>query len=261
MAKPKSPSKPGEADKTNPGESAKLKKERKDKEKAKSGSTKTAGKGGSGGGGGGTEKEEKVKDPTIKAKWAKSRVTPDHNSSWPPASPPTDTVPDEAKAEMVVDTTEVPDGTTATITVHQCFFEIPIPGGTVSGLEVRGNKVVDPATGKRPFFVFSHANWIYAPWDMDLYYFHVSVDYQGLEAETEKNAKKEKKCLRVMWYHMNVADAIADTPAGGGLTTQSEMNEIKGIMDSKKHHKSGKQAFNQANVPVNLWGSVLRNTY
>lgn len=265
MPKPKSPAKPTEADKTNPGESAELKKVRAQKESAQAGSTKAKGKAGGSGKdskGGEDSDEEEVKQPTIKAKWAKRRVTPDHNSSWPPATPPTDVVPDEAKAEMVVDTTDVPDGTTASITVCQCFFEIPVQGGSISGLVVQGDKVVDPATGKRPFFVFTHANSIYAPWDMDLYYFQVTVDYQGLSEETEKNAKKkEKKCLRVMWYHMNVADAVADTPAGGGLSTQAEMREIKKIMDSKRHHKSGSQAFNQANVPVNLWGSVLRNTY
>ncbi len=263
MPAPKNPTKPGETDKANPGESAEVKRERAAKEKAKASTAKVKGKGGDEGGGGGGEKskEEKVKEPTIKAQWAKERVTPDHNSKWPPATPPTDTVPDEAKAEMVVDTTDVPDGTKATITIYQCSFEWAVAGGTISGLEIKGNKVVDPATGKRPFFVFSRDNGILVPWDMDLYYFQVTVDYMGLSAETEKDSKKkEKKCLRVMWYHMNVADAIADTPAGGGLTTAAEMREIKGIMDGKKHDKSGKQAFNLANVAVNLWGSVLRNT-
>ena len=191
MAKPKSPSKPTEADKANPGESAEIKRERAEKAKAKAGSTKLGGKGSGEDGAGGDSKEEKVKEPTIKASWAKERVTPDHNSKWPPATPPTDTVPDEAKAEMVVDTTEVPDGTTASITVCQCLFELPISGGSISGLVVRGNKVVDPATGKRPFFVFTHEHWIYAPWDMDLYYFQVTVDYQGLWAETEKKCQEE----------------------------------------------------------------------
>ncbi len=200
--------------------------------------------------------------PTIHARWSKPRVTPVHNKNWPPATPPTDAIPDEAKVETIVDTTNVPDGTTATITVCQCLFEWPIDNGELDGLLVQGNRVIDPATGQRPVFSFTFDNGIYAPWDMGLYYFQVSVDYQGLEAETEKDAQShEGQCLRVMWWHRCVSDSVADSPAGGGLTTGAEATEIKGIIDGKRHHKAGKQAFNQNNVPTSLWGSVLRNTF
>lgn len=214
------------------------------------------------GGGAGEQQEQEQPAPTIRARWSKPRVTPVHNKNWPPSSPPTDAIPDEAKVEMIVDTTNVPDGTSASITVCQCLFECAIPQGQVNGLQVQGNRVIDPATGQRPVFSFTFDNWIYAPWDMDLYYFEATVNYQGLEAETEKNSEAhERDCLRVMWWHMCVSDSVADSPAGGGLTTGAEAREIKGIIDGKRHHKAGRQAFNQNNVPVNLWGSVLRNTY
>ncbi|NJN05816.1 MAG: hypothetical protein HC814_04815 [Rhodobacteraceae bacterium] len=75
-------------------------------------------------------------------------MTPDHNKTYPPASAPTDTIPDEAKVEMIVETEEVPDGTTATITVKHCKSGSAVKDGTVGDLEIKGNKVVAKANWK-----------------------------------------------------------------------------------------------------------------
>jgi len=199
--------------------------------------------------------------PTVKPKWSKAEVTPDHNSAWPPASPPTDAVPEEAKVEMQVDTTQVPDGTAATITVHHCHTGALIPGGTVTGLTVQGNKVVDGA-GNVPVWTFNAAHLPWDPWDKPFFFFKVQLRPLGFQAETPSDyVNKEAETLRVKYWHICVSDAIADTPAGGNLTTQAEMAEIAGIMTGQAHHAVGQQAVNQNNVPVALWGSLLRNAY
>src|SRR3954470_15696292 len=200
-------------------------------------------------------------EPTITARWSKQRVTPDHNSGWPPATPPTDTVPEEAKAKCIVETTDVPDGTTAEIMVRHCLTDELAEWWP--GLQVQGGRVVDPATGNPPEMVFNADHGPYETWDVPFYYFQVEVDYHDLAADTPWEwISREAECLRVMWYHICIADAVADTPAGGGLTTVPEMNEIKGIIDAKQHHKAGKRALSQTRtLAVNRWGSLLRNTY
>jgi hypothetical protein len=138
-----------------------------------------------------------------------------------------------------------------------------VTDGSIDGLEVRGNRVIDPATGRAPFFVFEAKHTPWDPWDKPFFYFKVSVDHQGLRGETPKdyrNRRRRRRVLRVRYWHASVSDAIADTPAGGNLTTQAEMREIARLL-RRRHHRVYKRAFNQNNVPVNLWGSVLRNTY
>ncbi|XVJ58011.1 MAG: hypothetical protein HEQ23_00890 [Tepidisphaera sp.] len=206
--------------------------------------------------------EEEPPIPTLTVRWSKARVPPVYNKNFRPTTPPTDEIPDECKVEMIADTTDVPDGTTASIQVYQCWFDYSVPGASFPDLEVRGGRVIDPATGERPIMTFTHDNYIYQPWDKDVYYFRCNVDFEGLEADTPSDADtQEAQCLRVMWFHMCAADSIADTPAGGGLTTNAEANEIKGIMDAKQHHKAAKHAFNARNPPTNIWGSWIRNTY
>lgn len=205
-----------------------------------------------------TKKEEKQPEPTIEAKWSKSEVTPNHNGSFPPATPPTDTVPAECKAQMLVSTTEVPDGTPASITVYN-HAGIPV-GEALTGLEVKGGKVIDKASGKEPERVFEAKHDPWSPYATPFFYFHVAVSFKNLEATTPKDFKKqEKQCLRVVYWHVCVADLRAD--ANDGLTTGAEMAEIAGILTKANHHKALQQGFNQRDVPVNLWGSVVRNSY
>lgn len=206
------------------------------------------------------DEPEPEPEPTLTVRWSKERVTPDHNSGWPPASAPTDTVPEEAKVECLANTTEVPDGTAAWITIHHALSDVQI--ANFPDLEVQGGRVVDKATGNPPVFTFTAEHDPWTTWDVPFFYFWCTVDHAGLSAATPWQwLSQTAECLRVMYWHMNVADAIADTPAGGGLTTQAEMNEIRGIMNAQLHHKSGRKAFNERRTPTARWGSVLRNSY
>lgn len=199
---------------------------------------------------------------TIKVKWTKQEVTPNHNNAWPPATPPTDTIPEEAKVTPLVETTNVPDGTTGRIKIFHCRSGASVPNGELKDLKIKGNQLVDPATNAPPVWVFEAANFPWDPWNSPFFYFTAEVDFDGLKAQTESdNQKNAAATLRVLYWHESVSDAIADTPAGGGLTTGAEMAEIAGIIAARAKHKVDQRAVNQRNVPVALWGSILRNTY
>lgn len=207
--------------------------------------------------------EEKEPKATLRARWSRTGVNPDYNRRWPPKSPPLSKgdEPSSTKARMLVRTRHVPDGTKASITVHHCHTGAKVEDGDITGLEVKGNRVIDPKTGRAPEFIFEAKHKPWDPWDKPFFYFKVEVQHQGLKGETPKDYRKKRgKVLRVRYWHASVADAIADTPAGGNLTTRSEMNEIAQLL-RLSHHRVYRRAFNQQNVPVNLWGSVLRNTY
>lgn len=200
--------------------------------------------------------------PTIQAKWSKPKVTPNHNSAFPPATPPTDVIPEEAKVQMLVETTNVPDGTLANISIMHCHTGAAVHEGYVSNLIVTGNKVLDKKTSKPPEFVWEAKHHPWDPYDKPFFFFRVEVHYKSLAASTPKDYKtREAECLKVIYWHCCVGDAIADTPAGGNLTTVPEMNEIAGLMQAVPDTKVLSQTFNQNNVPVNLLGSVMRNTY
>ncbi len=200
--------------------------------------------------------------PTVKPAWSAASVIPDHNTAFPPASPPTDTVPAAAKVTLQVETAQVPDGTAAVITIHHCHTKSLLPGGEWKGLLVQSNKVVDPATGKPPIWTVKADHLPWDSWDKPFLFFKVQVAHRNLKAATPDDyQKKEAKTLRVVYWHACISDAIADTPAGGKLTTRAEMKEIADLLEGHTHHKVYRRAVNQANVPVNLWGSLLRNTY
>jgi len=205
----------------------------------------------------GAGESESEPEATLTASWSRIWVTPRHNVNWPPNAAPDDDLPHDCRATMFVSTRHVPDGTSAQIEVRHCASGATVPEGTISGLEVQDNFVLDPETGTYPVFVFTAEQEPWDPWDSPFYYFHVTVDHQGLEGETPSAPGAG---LRVMYWDASVSDAIADTPAGGNLTTGDEMTEIAGILRTSTH-RVYVRAFNQANVPVALWGSVLRNTY
>lgn len=195
------------------------------------------------------KKEETV--PTIKARWAKESVLPDHNSSRPPATPPTDTIPEDAKVDMIVETTDVPDGTKAKIQIHRCKDGAKIPSAEFTNLEVKGNKVVDSKTGKPPCMVFSAQHKPWDPWDCPLFYFKVQVEYKGLSTETPKNFKtKEKECLRVTYMHMCFSESFG-----------SEAEMVNGILDKHAHSKALREHYGTMNTATNIYGSHIRNTY
>jgi hypothetical protein len=203
-------------------------------------------------------------EPSLKAKWGEATVAPNHNKSWPPKTPPSDPgrVPAEARARMIVRTKHVPAGTSATITVHHCHSGALVKDGKVTGLEVRANRVIDPKTKAPPIFVFEDKHKVWDPWDKPFFFFKVEIAYKGLKGETPKDYKGQpSKVLRVKYWYIIVADAKADTTPPY-LTTRAEMHEIAFLIGSKKEHRRAhRKAFNQMNLPVNLWGSVMRNSY
>jgi type VI secretion system secreted protein VgrG len=203
------------------------------------------------------EKAEPV--PSIKEmKWDKDKALPNHNTAWPPSK----AIPASAKATLQVQTENVPDGTRALISIHHCVTGARIKEGVLKNLEVKGNKVVDKKTGKPPIFVFEGKNFPWDPWASPFFFFQVKLSHKGLSGESPSDLSKDRaKTLRVEYWHMAACDAIADTPGGGNLTTQAEMNEIAGILGSKPHHRVGKRAFNTHTLTSLQWGAYLRNTY
>jgi hypothetical protein len=205
--------------------------------------------------------EEKEAVPTLKVKWGKAEIEPIHNKTWPPASPPTDDIPDECKVTLEMEATDVPEGTAASLEIFHAATGAMVKNGRMTGLKVKGNKVVDPVTGTAPEWSLPPDYKAWEPWDKPFFFFKASVDFKSLEAETPKDfAAKEAEALRLAYWHSCVSDAVADA---GGLTTGPEMTEISGIITGAAHHKSYQHAFvagDAANLKP-LLGSAIRNTY
>ncbi|WP_342377428.1 type VI secretion system tip protein VgrG [Myxococcus stipitatus] len=200
---------------------------------------------------------KKEPTPVIKPlSWSKASVLPNFNSGAPPGG----AIPGDAKVVPQVTTENVPDGANALISIHHCVTGARV--ATLKDLVVKGSKVVEKKTGSPPEFTFEAKHLPWDPWNTPLFYFRVKLSHKALSATSPFDLSKDKaKTLRVEYWHFVASDAIADTPAGGGLTTQAEMAEIAGLLGAKAHHHVGTHAFNAANVPLNHWGSVLRNSY
>ena len=199
---------------------------------------------------------EEEKKSTITGRWSKSSVTTDRNSSFPPASPPTDVVPEAAKVSPIVETTDVPDGTPAKIEVRHCHTGAQVKNGVLSKLEVKGNKVVDPKTGNPPEWTFDASHQPWDPWDKPFYYFKAIVDHEGLQYETPKDYKKKAaQCLRATYSHQCVAES---STLGGVLP---ECNQVSGILNGVEHSQSAVQNLTTPNIPLTNFGSLIRNTY
>ena len=232
-----------------------------------SGGGTAARKGGKAPGGGGLsgEKAEKKKAPTIKAKWSKKQIAPLHNKNEVPTNAPLDDIPEISQVDLEVETTEVPDGTAASIEILHAHTGSRAKNGSLKALKVVGNKVVDAKTNKAPKWSFDSAEKLWEPWDKPFYHFSVTVDLDGLSAETPRDFKaKESECLRILYLHACVSDAEAD--AKDKLKTQEEMRDISAILESNPNHKSFQRVFKASDIQETekfkaLWGSVARNTY
>jgi hypothetical protein len=162
--------------------------------------------------------------------------------------------------ELVVDSQGVPDGTPARLEILNAQSGTVVSGGALDKLEVRGDQVVSPDTGKRPEWTFEAKNDPWEIWDIPLFYMVAHVGDRP-PAESPHDLSNEEDLLRVCPVLVTICDAIADTPAGGGLTTRDEMNEIGNIEKLDPARGIYSIPFNQANVPIPLWGSVIRNSY
>ena len=200
--------------------------------------------------------EEEEPTATIEARWSKSAVLPVHNSARPPASPPTDAIPEDAKVAMLVDTTEVPDGTPAEIRVLRCRNDAEVNQAAFDALEVQGDRVVDPESGEPPEWSVQASHQPWDPWDVPYFYFRVQVDHQGLEAETPSDCEAETDaCLRVTYWHVCLAET-------GDLTgVLPECNTINGILNGVDHSESSVENYGGMNTALNVYGSHIRNTY
>jgi hypothetical protein len=206
-----------------------------------------------------TQKCEKVPRATLQVKWSKPKVTPNHNNSWPPATPPTDTIPEEAKVQLIAETKNVPDGTTAAIVIMRCKTHTAIPDGVLANLLVRGGKVVDPKTGNSPEWVFEAKHDPWGLWDAPFFYFICSVDYQNLVEETPSDyKKKESACLRVKYWHKCIAADDPGSPLAGVLP---ECNAVFAMLNGVPESKSTSSKLATPEISVAKYGSLLRNTY
>lgn len=197
-------------------------------------------------------------EPTIKVRWSKHEVLPDHNSTWPPASAPTDTVPDAAKVEMIVDVTDVPDGTPASIAVAHCVTGAQVADGLITGLEVRGGKVVDPATGERPVWIFTARHDPWSIWDKPFFFFRAVVHHKGLSDETPRTTDPQgaKDCCRVLYWTVTFPDS------GSGLSgVLPEANAIRAALHKPGQKSHCKVEHRHGHTAAANLGSILRNTY
>lgn len=201
--------------------------------------------------------EPEEPEPTITARWSKHEVVPDHNSTYPPASAPTDTVPEDAKVEMIVETTNVPDGTSAAIAVGHCVTGSTVTDGIVSNLVVRGNRVVDETTGNPPIFTWEAKHDPWSVWDKPFFFFNVAVAYRGLQAETPRNFRlRRRQCVRVLYWSVTWPDS---TSGLSGVLPESQVVQRrldKSRLKSKCQLQNSTGHTSLANV-----GSVFRNTY
>lgn len=216
------------------------------------------------GAGAGAEKkdEEKKPEPTIKVKWSKAAVTPDHNQNWPPKNPPLDDVPEEAKVLLEVTTTDVPDGTAGTVEIRHAHTGALVKNGTIKGLKIKGNKLVVPATGKPPEWFFQSEHGLWDPYDKPFYYFKANVSFKSLKAETAKDsAASEADVLRLNYWHACLADGQADADPTGPLDTIGDVKVIKQILSGLPHHLVYPEIMMDKKVNLKHWGSVFRNSY
>lgn len=207
-------------------------------------------------------KEEKEPVPTLKVKWSKSKVTPDHNQNWPPKNAPLDDVPEEAKVLAEVTTTDVPDGTDGTIEIRHAHTGALMKNGSIKGLKIKGNKLVVPATGKPPEWVFQAEHGFWDPWDKPFYYFIASLSFKSLQAETPKDfIAAEADVLRLNYWHACLADGQADAHPTKPLDTIGDVKVIKQILVGLPHHLVYPEIMMGKAVDLKQWGSVFRNSY
>jgi hypothetical protein len=202
------------------------------------------------------EKDKKKPIPTLKVRWSKPKVTPVHNSAWPPATAPTDTIPEEAKVRLIGETTNVPDGTPASMKIYHSGTGAAVKDGSFSSLKVQGGKVLDPATGKEPEWFFEAKHVLWDPWNKPYYYFNCKVDYEGLSESTPKDFKaQEAASLRLIYWHQ----CTAETSDLKGVLP--ECNTVAGILNGVAYSKAAVQNVTTVNIPLARYGSLVRNTY
>lgn len=208
-------------------------------------------------------------------KWSKEMVTPDHNPTqadsaltnalalrlmWirdlaaPPGGVP---LPEEGKVQALVELTNVPDDVEAEIEVYRCGSDEAIPDSKIAALTTKDNKVIDPDTGEPPLLAFQAAHCPWDPWDKPYFYFKTKISYQSLEAQSTSDREgKPKECLRLAYWVVALAGAKDLLP-----DTLNECNDLVGIVTKLDHCKATSRDYDYKIVPLDQFGSELRNTY
>jgi hypothetical protein len=195
----------------------------------------------------------------LRAHWSKYEVVAAHNTNFPPATPPTDALPEECKVELLVDTEGVADGAPARLQVMHAVTRAAVPGAAIEGLVVRGGKVVDPATGKPPVWSATARQLPWEQWDKPFFYFVAAVGELAGESPRDWEADPTQ-VVRVRWLFNLVADQLADEGIGK-LTTRDEVNELAALVGRSPSTASHKTTIAQPVIQRNEWGSVLRDCY
>ncbi|HKS16813.1 MAG TPA: peptidoglycan-binding protein [Planctomycetota bacterium] len=205
--------------------------------------------------------EKRPLDPSapmfLDIRWSKKEVTPAHKDPAGKTMPDGTKVPEDSLVQPLAEVRNIPDGTAATIEIRHAASGSIVKNGTISGLSVKGGKVIDPKTNEAPLWFFTAEHLPWDPFDKPFYFFAAKVG--SITEESPKDFENQPStCLRVLVWHAVTSDAIADA---GGLTTQAEMNEIGGILEKNAFHKKFPTAFNQDNLPLKDFGDAFRNSY
>lgn len=205
--------------------------------------------------------EKRPLDPSapmfLEIRWSKKEVTPAHKDAAGRTMPDGAKVPEDSLVQPLAEVRNVPDGTSATIEIRHAASGAIAKNGTLGSLVVKGGKVIDPQTNEAPLWFFEAEHLPWDPFDKPFYFFAVKAG--SITEETTRDFDHQpSSCLRVLTWHALTSDAIADA---GGLTTQAEMNEIGGILESNEFHRSFPTTFNQDNLPLADFGDAFRNSY
>jgi type VI secretion system secreted protein VgrG len=199
------------------------------------------------------EKIEQTKPASATASFSKTTVEPLHtDASGAPAGGC------EVTADVKV--TNVPDGKKGQLALHHCATGAMVKGTAVE-CKVQGGKLVDAKTGKPPAIKFDASKMPWDPWDKPFFYLVASVKHGGLKVETPRDVKDGGKSLRVKYWSVAAGDSWADTPAGGGLTTGAEAQEIAGILKKTPNSMADARILKSASPTFAQWGKHIANTY
>jgi hypothetical protein len=221
-------------------------------------------------------------EPDIQCTWVPTETFPDHNPTtglgamatranireYPfeleqldPAIPATDiklAPPADATFSPQVTTTNVPDGTTASITVRRCDTNDAVTDGSLTGLEVRSSRVVRPSTNDLPKLTMRAEQDPYRVWNRPFFYFATNVAYRGLSCETPRDYQADPgTCLRVKYRHSSIG-YIGDTIAS---SVQTKTQFVKDFLDGIAHSLADRQLFPSYAHSEAAFGSYFRNTY
>jgi len=168
------------------------------------------------------------------------------------------TPPDDCLVSPLVQTTNVPDGTSAAIQILHCETGEQVQGGSLEDLEVQGGKVVRSSTGNEPKVSFRFAQDPWRSFDKPFFHFRASVDYRGLQGETPSDfSGDEGNCLRVRYQH----SCIGFTGDGIAASVRTKCTRAKNDLESVPHSAAVIHHFNSYTHSEAAFGSFFRNTY